>query len=632
LYFYDLEEKQIYFINKQVSKILGYDFDLVQNMPSSMLLKLIHKNDKESILQHYEKIRTDSKNKTYQIEYRLKDSKGYYKWLRNVEIVYCRKHDNTAHKILGISFDVTEYKKALKIIEKTEANYKLIYDNSPFGIVTASFNCEIVQCNKEFCSMVNMSEDELKGKDFREFLHEDAIEKFNTMIAKISADEISRIQCELQFKTKNDKFNWGRTTFTKQQGIEEVSNQLLIIIENITIQKQNQEIEERINKQIAQMQKNEVLETMAKAIAHDFSNFLTQMIGQLEITLSKTDNKTELYNELKYVYSAAQKAANVAKQLLKFGRKHEMIYEVLDINQIISDMMPLISRMAIEKVYLESKLSPAPLYIKCDKTNIEQVLYNIAINAKDAMPNGGKITIKTEKVNINDIEKTLIEQPTSSDYACVSIADTGIGIVKEHLSKIFDPGFTTKPFGTGLGLAVVHGIVKQHNGFITVDSYPNKGTTFKVYLPLTTEKPSFIDKHTPSDFSYGKQERILIVEDDNEVRSFLINALRQANYNVIACSTANEAIQIFDENNKNFDLLLTDLSLPDKTGIELAEEITLKKNTIKILISSGYPDLESYANTLHQRGWYYIPKPLSFLELISNIKYILEGKTLFYNK
>lgn len=625
-FFYDLVNEKIIFLNNQIFSILGYNFLVGKSLDVEKIKKLIHAEDLKMLGEYYNKIKKEKKDEPYQIEYRIKDAKGSWKWIKSVDVIYSKNEDDEPNKILSIAFDITDYKKGFRTLKKVESDFKLIYDASPMAILITSLGLEILNCNPFFCQLINLPENYLVNTDFKKLIDENEFNKYQNEIDNLIDGSIDKFECELKFITNNESFVHGRAIFAILKDIENVPANLLIIIENITANKREDKGKEKMKKQLFQVQKLEALGALAGGIAHDFSNMLTTIIGHTEIAMSKINRESEFYKELKEIHSCSLKAADFSQQLLKFARRHDSHYELININKIIIEIVSLLSKPLGEKNSFNLKLPPTNFYINGDKTSIEQTIMNLLINAKEAMPEGGEITVKlekTEKINPNHIET---DKAASQKYICLSIVDKGIGIPEEILPRIFDPFFTTKPTGTGLGLSIVYGIVKEHNGLIDVVSYPNQGTTFKIYFPLVKEKDEQPEIAKEIEFHLGNNEKILIVEDEQEVLSFLYNALQQAKYNPTYCKNASEAIEIFEENKGNYDLLLTDLNLPDKSGIKLAEEITLRKNNIKIIICSGYPQNESDIELIKKRGWYFISKPIRFRDLIAQVNTMLDSE------
>lgn len=627
LFFYDLVNKKIIFLNDQITNILGYNLSFGESMDAEEIKKLIHPADLQMLNEYHNKIKKGKKDEPYQIEYRIKDAKDSWKWIKSIDAIYSKNEYDEPNEMLSIAFDITDYKKGFKTLKKIESDFKLIYDNIPIAIIITSLDFEILNCNPFFCQLINLPKTKLLNTDFKKLIDENEFCKYQIKINELIACSIERFECELKFVTNNESFIYAKAIFATLRDIENIPTNLLIIIENITAKKREDEEKEKMKKQLSQIQRLEAIGLLAGGIAHDFNNMLTTIIGHTEIAMITINSESELYKELQGIHSCTLKAADISRQLLKFAQRHKMKFELININQIITEIVSILSRPIGEKISFNLNLPPTNFYISGDKISIEQTIMNIIINAKEAMPDGGEITVKMEKVQKVNPNHSEDNEAASKKYICLSIIDTGIGIPEEILPRIFDPFFTTKPTGSGLGLSVVYGIVNDHNGWIDVDSHPNQGTIFRIYLPLVEEKDEPIESVRKVEFHLGNNEKILIVEDEQEVLSFFFNALQQVKYNPTACKNASEAIETFEENEGDFALLLTDLNLPDKSGIKLAEEIILRKKNIPIIICSGYAQNESDLELIKKRGWYFISKPIPFMDLIAKVNMIIESSS-----
>ncbi len=381
----------------------------------------------------------------------------------------------------------------------------------------------------------------------------------------------------------------------------------------------------KLEEQLRQAQKLEAIGELAGGIAHDFNNMLTAIIGYGSLLKSNLEEDSPLKPHVEHILSSAEKSANLTGQLLAFSRKQVISPKQVDLNGLIRGMDKLLQRVIGEDIELQSTLSDKDLFVMVDPGQIEQVFMNLITNARDAMPNGGLLSIRTEKVQINeeygkthDIEKT-------GAYALVSITDTGLGMDEKTRQRIFEPFFTTKEMGrgTGLGLSLVYGIVKQHNGNVYVYSEPGKGTTFKIYLPLVK---SPVSQQTIAQviIPKGGTETMLVAEDNEDVRLLTKKVLEQFGYKVIEAVDGEDAINKFEENKECIQLVLLDVIMPKKSGKEAGDEIKKIKPDAKILFISGYT-----ADIIHKRGILeertdFISKPVTPQVLLAKIREILD--------
>jgi PAS domain S-box-containing protein len=343
--------------------------------------------------------------------------------------------------------------------------------------------------------------------------------------------------------------------------------------------------------QLRQAQKMESVGQLAGGVAHDFNNLLMVIQGYVEMLLNTEPFSGPVVESLRQVYNAAEKAGNLTRQLLAFSRKQIMQPQELDLNDLVNTVSKLLERTLGETIKVEAHCSEKLPCVFADKSMLDQVIMNLAVNARDAMPKGGELIFTTELHQIEKPNRQKRPEARAGLFACLSVADNGSGIAKEHLSHLFEPFFTTKEVGkgTGLGLATVYGIIKQHNGWIEVESLPEKGTTFRVFLPAASAHSSPGGTPSASPEIRGGQETILIVEDEPAVRGLVRTSLERYGYQVRTAASGAEAIKDWAERLNEIDLLITDVVMPDGvSGWELARQLQIRKPVLKILYMSGY--------------------------------------------
>lgn len=379
------------------------------------------------------------------------------------------------------------------------------------------------------------------------------------------------------------------------------------LIEDITANKS-------LEDQLIQAQKTEAIGRLAGGIAHDFNNILTAIIGYGTILRMKRGDDELLNKNISSILTLCERAANLTQGLLTFSRRQYMNAGVYNLNEIVKSSEKMLSRIIGEDITIMAILNEKELMVKADYAQIEQLLLNLATNSRDAMPAGGTLTISTSLVTLDNkyMEMHGYGYGEPGEYAAISFSDTGTGISDDIMKKIFDPFFTTKEVGkgTGLGLSIVFGIVKQHNGFIDVSSVPGTGTTFSIYLPLATlltEKKGFPDVVIKK----GKKMIILLAEDEAEVRKVTADTLREFGYTVIEAVDGEDALVKFMENRDSIHLLLFDIVMPHKSGLDAYEEIIKLKPDLKAVFTSGYTLEMDNMNKIHDYGCDFIPKPIS---------------------
>jgi polar amino acid transport system substrate-binding protein len=386
-----------------------------------------------------------------------------------------------------------------------------------------------------------------------------------------------------------------------------------------------------LEEQLRHSQKMEAIGQLAGGVAHDLNNILMVIYGYCSTLRMKVGNNFPFISDIDHIYSAAERAANLTRGLLAFSRKQIMAPKVVNLNEIVLNFGKLLTRIIGEDISFRTVSTGKPLIINADSGQIEQVLMNLATNARDAMPDGGVLTIETE---LQEIDEGLLLADgfgTPGRYAVISISDTGKGMDAETRKRIFEPFFTTKEVGkgTGLGLAIVYGVIKQHNGFITARSDPGMGTTFKIYLPqVYAEKICADEREDISECLLIGSETVLVAEDDSEIRELAEMVLTKFGYKVILAADGLDAIENFKDNMENVDILIMDMIMPKKSGREAYEEIRKLSPAARVLFISGYsPDL------LHNRGFLdsgeeVIIKPIQPMELVKRVRSILDGPNM----
>jgi CheY-like chemotaxis protein len=346
-------------------------------------------------------------------------------------------------------------------------------------------------------------------------------------------------------------------------------------------------------------------------------------MGYSDLLLTQLGDGNRLRGDIEEIKKTAERAASLTRQLLIFGSKEMLQTKVVNINDVISNMHKMLERFIGEDIELVPVLDPDLKPVKADPTQIEVSLINLAVNARDAMPEGGHLIIKTENVALDENACNMIINAKPGDHAHVSVRDTGIGIEPDILDRIFEPFFTTKPYtnGTGMGLATVYGCVRQHDGCIGVKSIPGSGSTFDIYIPAA-EGPHETENDTELSLTelQGGGERILLVEDESRVRNFASRALRENGYTVLAARDAEEGLQIFQMEGDTIKLVFSDVVLPGKTGIRLIEELTYIKPDLKVIMSSGYTGKKAHWELIRERGFRFLQKPYSLVNLLTSIK------------
>lgn len=520
-------------------------------------------------------------------------------------------------------FDETSIlKKKIKGIQKAQTKrLQAILDNLPFGIALIDKNNNFTYINPKFKDMFGYELSDIPdGRTWFRKAYPDNSYRHN-VIATWKRD----LEVFKENHITGERKSWTFTVSCKD-GDKKIINFIPVLLateEHLLI---CEDITEKVNleAQLRQAQKAEAIGTLAGGIAHDFNNILTALMGYATLLQNKMDKSDPLKRYVDLILSASQKATELTRGLLAFSRNQPVALAPLDINSAIKETKKLLKRLLTEDIEFSVSFTKDDTLVMADRSQIDQILFNLVTNARDAMPDGGKLLIKTcvMVLDNNFLEKYGFGK--LGKYVLISVSDTGIGMDEDTKDKIFDPFFTTKEVGkgTGLGLATVYAIVKKHNGYITVDSTLNKGTTFNIYLPaveVIVEKKEEIVKKPMR----GK-ETVLIAEDNHEVRSFICEILEQSGYRIIEAIDGDDAVKKFKDNNDKVKLAVIDSVMPKKNGHEVYKEIKTINPNIKVLFISGHTKDVVLKKGIEEKKFNFIAKPLKQDDFLSKIREVLD--------
>lgn len=510
---------------------------------------------------------------------------------------------------------LSEVRKALK---ESEERFKMLFNRGSDAIFVIELNNgkpgHFIEVNDIACNRLEYTREELSQMSLKDIeIPEEAI--FHIYEQDTLTERKSILYEAVQIKKNSDRINVENNSHIIDLGGNPA---ILCISRDISQRKQ-------LEGQLRQAQKMEAIGKLAGGVAHDFNNLLTAIMGYSELLLVKMDAQNPFRDILKEIKRAGDRAASLTQQLLAFSRKQMLKPQIVDLNRVVTGMEKMLKRIIGEDVHLISNLDPSLYRIKADPGNIEQIILNLAVNAVDAMPQGGNLTLKTENIVVD--EQYTIQDPMArpGNFVRLTISDNGSGMEKKIIPFIFEPFFTTKKTGTGLGLSVVYGIIKQHNGWINVLSEPQEGSIFNIFFPaITIEEVQITEESiTLEDYS-GNGERILLVEDEEGVMNVALKVLRDYGYQVIGAASYQEGLNIYNREDRNFQLIVSDIVLPDRSGIELTEYILSVDPTIKILLTSGYADQRSHWTEVVKKGIPFLQKPYTLGDLLKQVKEVLE--------
>ncbi|MCX8028207.1 MAG: response regulator [Thermodesulfovibrionales bacterium] len=484
---------------------------------------------------------------------------------------------------------VKELEKEREALRQSEHRYRRLYESLMDGFAFVDMDGRIKDFNSVYMSITGYSAEELyqitykdiTPKKWHEF--EDRIVK--EQVLKRGFSDVY----EKEYIRKNGEIIPIELRTYLVKDIDGNNEGMWAIVRDLSEKKRIEAENKRLQEQLIHSQKLEAIGHLAGGIAHEFNNILHAIIGYASLIDLKMQDDDPLKKYLRELIECANRGSSVTRQILSFSRKQSFEMKPVDINEIIRNIEKLLLKLTLHNISLVYELSEGSLTVLADKSQIEQVLINLVINARDAMPQGGSIKIKTNQVSA---EKSLTEGQdiTAQNYALIIVEDTGVGMDKTTLNRIFEPFFTTKPsgHGTGLGLSVVYGIIKQHNGYIRVESQKGIGTTFYIYFPLIKDDIKEMGEETPHEI-IGGSETILIAEDDDYVRGFIDSLLTSYGYSVISAKDGKEALQRFLELKDDVRLCIFDLKMPNMDGKETIVAVKKIKPDCKTILISGFP-------------------------------------------
>ncbi|MBC8450775.1 GAF domain-containing protein, partial [bacterium] len=648
---------QFTFVSKAATDILGYEVEEWLSQPG-FWPDHIHPDDRDDIVAFCRQ--EVMEGRSHEFEYRMIAADGSPVWLRDV--VKVESDNGSPVRIRGLMIDITERKRAeaeqIRLRQRLESlwNISKLVDEDQQSL-TSHILEEVIRLTDSRYAF-HGAPDEGGVAMAAHSLHQEVAEDFATSeielhlpiaqggpwadavrdkrpvianeYAAAGADgagfpaghvQLSRLLVVpvivedrvVSLVTAADK----ATDYTEDDArdVEAFAANIQMILDR---RKANEEREET-REQLLQAQKMDAVGMLAAGIAHDFNNLLTAIQGYIDLAAMKTDEADLLLSHLRQARSAAERAGGLTRQLLLFGRKQPMELSLLSLNQTAEDMLKMLNRIIGEDIAVATDLDPGLWPVRADASNLEQMIMNLVVNARDAMAEGGSLTVATENLVLDKVSAEFSPGRQPGKYVCLSVTDTGTGMDEETARRVFEPFFTTKEVGkgTGLGLSVVYGIARQHGGWVSVQSEPGNGTQFKVCLPaFTGELSERVEEEVSVGMSRGGGERVLVVEDDDSVRELAAKALTDNGYAVQEADSAEEAMRAFKGDDGAFELLFSDVILPGNRGDELAEELVALKPELQILLTTGYADERSHWSALRERGFPLLRKPYSLNDLI----------------
>jgi PAS domain S-box-containing protein len=551
----------------------------------------------------------------HSVEYRVRSADGELRWHVSTGSTLLDEAEQ-ATSYIGIARDVTEEKRAQEAILESEQRFRGVFEAASVGIALVRPDGGFLRVNRAFGRIVGRSEDDLARGNVRELALWSG-EEDPEGIARVLTGWSDGEQAERAMTRPDGAEAWVSVHTSVLRGPKGDPRYAILVLNDQTENR-------RLQSELLQAQKMEAVGRLAGGVAHDFNNMLQTILGYTDMLLARTDAAADLAEDLEEIRRAAQRSAELTRQLLAFARKQTINPELLDLNETVSGVLRMLHRLIGEDIELTWK-PRSDGCVRMDPVQVDQILANLVVNARDAIVDGGRIVIETDSVDVGaeDIEHSPDSQP--GPYVLLSVSDNGKGMDAETLAQVFEPFFTTKPTdqGTGLGLATVYGIVKQNGGFIHVESQPSSGTVFRVYLPRQDAPRPRADEPSPPQAKTGS-ETVLIVEDDQAILQLGKQLLTNLGYSVLAASTPSQALEIAGRQGHEIALLLTDVVMPQMSGRDLWARIRQDHPQLPCLYMSGYTaDVIAHKGVL-DKGVRFLQKPFTAAQLGEKVRQALD--------
>jgi len=570
---------------------------------------------KDLVLSLFESLRFEPEKSSSSAQVQVRHKDGRVMWVE-FTASSVRERDGELVGFVGVTRDITDRKQAELALQQSEEQYRLLVATAQDAIYIIA-DGKLVFVNPQVERITGRDAQELADADFSALLHPEDLEMARERYRKRLAGETVPDNYPMRVVAKDGRIRWIQASAVRL--VWQGRPAILYVARDITEQR-------NLESQLRQAQKMEAVGTLAGGIAHDFNNILAAIVGYTELALGEAEEQKADPALLRGVLQAAMRAKALVQQILTFSRRADSQHHLIDVNQEVSATAELLRQILPKMIEIRLELSERIAPVSADPFQIQQIIMNLGTNSRDAMPDGGVITIATSQQTVDGLTCQACAQPFSGEYVVITVSDTGQGMSGELMGKIFDPFFTTKEVGkgTGLGLATVFGVVRSHNGHLNCASSPGKGTSFGIYLPPAKGDIFEAPAENAGKPIRGGRETILLVDDEPSIRGIGTRFLSGVGYAVIAAPDGEEALEIFRARQEEIALVILDLSMPGMGGHRCLRELLSLAPRLKVIVATGYSRDGDLAETMSSGAAALLSKPFDKYEMLSTVRTVLD--------
>ncbi len=630
IYIYDLIEQRHIYRNFDIGEVLGYDTLPKEAMGKDFPDHVVHPHDLPKLTDHRRGFADVSEGQVLEVEFRLRHADGMWRVYRSRDTLFSRTAEGHPRQIIGVAMDVTGLRRAEQALRDSEARFRMLYEDAPLAYQSLDETGHILDVNNAWMRSLGYTRREVIGRWFGELLPPAEAGRFEVSFNRyLSEGEMHGAEWTLVRKDGSRliaSFE-GRVAHDNEGRFRWIQN----IFHDITDRKRMEEEQDRLNERLRKAQQMESLTVLAGGVAHDFNNLLVGILGNASLLLADQPADSPLRESIELIEISARRAAELTQQMLAYSGKGTFVLRPLDLTRLVEDMAHLFHATMQTRGELVLKCRQNLPMVEADSGQIRQLLMNLVINAAEALEGRrGKVTIRTDVV---DADRTMLSDAHMDDnlpegrYVFLAVEDTGVGMDDATLARVFDPFFSTKFVGRGLGLPATLGIVRGHHGAIRVRSVSGKGTIVTVLLPSVTESEPTVSAPSPATTSRSWQATgtVLVVDDEETVLIVARRILQKAGFTVLTASGGREAVETFRQYKNDIRIILLDLSMPDLSGEEVFRMLRRISRNVKVLLSSGYSLEEVVQRFSGRRPAGFIHKPYDPPALIEALRNILEA-------